>query len=100
MPRINLKEQGDFMFKKVERQALYVWVYSLKWRKKLQRYGTIYYTSPKMKYVMMYVNSNRVAEVRKELNSKNYVKRVSLAHRKELDEHYVLKTSESKQEEN
>lgn len=55
MPRINLKEQGDLMFKKVERQALYVWVYSLKWRKKLQRYGTIYYTSPKMKYVMMYV---------------------------------------------
>ncbi|CAJ1190795.1 hypothetical protein LCR01_05410 [Companilactobacillus crustorum] len=80
------------MYKKVERQALYVWVYSLKWRKKLQRYGTVYYTSPKMKYIMLYVNSNRAAEVKKELMSKNYVKRVSLAHRKELDEHYVLKS--------
>ncbi|WDT66402.1 YlbG family protein [Companilactobacillus crustorum] len=80
------------MYKKVERQALYVWVYSLKWRKKLQRYGTVYYTSPKMKYIMLYVNSNRAAEVKKELMSKNYVKRVFLAHRKELDEHYVLKS--------
>jgi Uncharacterized protein conserved in bacteria len=53
------------MYKKVERQALYVWVYSLKWRKKLQRYGTIYYTSPKMKYVMLYVNSNRASEIKK-----------------------------------
>lgn len=87
------------MFKKVERQALYVWVYSLKWRKKLQHYGTIYYTSPKMKYVMIYVDTNRVAEVKKELSSKKYVKRVSLAHRKELDEHYVLKTAEDEQEE-
>ncbi len=87
------------MYKKVERQALYVWVYSLKWRKKLQHYGTIYYSSPKMKYVMLYVNSNKASEIRKELNSKKYVKRVSLAHRKELDEHYVLKTSENKDEE-
>lgn len=87
------------MYKKVERQALYVWVYSLKWRKNLQRYGTIYYTSPKMKYVMLYVNSSKVPEIRKELNSKNYVKRVSLAHRKELDEHFVLK-SKSTEEEN
>ena len=86
------------MYKKVESQALYVWVYSLKWRKKLQRYGTIYYTSPKMKYVMLYVNSNKVAEVKKELTSKNYVKRVVLAHRKELDEHFVLNSNKSNEE--
>lgn len=86
------------MYKKVERQALYVWVYSLKWRKKLQRYGTIYYTSPKMKYVMLYVNSEKVSEVRKELISKNYVKRVALAHRKELDEHFVLKSKSTEEE--
>lgn len=86
------------MYKKVERQALYVWVYSLKWRKKLQRYGTIYYTSPKMKYVMLYVNANKAAEVKKELISKNYVKRVALAHRKELDEHFVLKSKDAKEE--
>jgi len=86
------------MYKKVERQALYVWVYSLKWRKKLQRYGTIYYTSPKMKYVMLYVNSSKVAEVRKELISKNYVKRVALAHRKELDERFVLKSKSTEEE--
>jgi len=86
------------MYKKVERQALYVWVYSLKWRKKLQRYGTLYYTSPKMKYVMLYVNANKVPEIKKELIAKNYVKRVALAHRKELDEHFVLKTEDSKEE--
>ncbi|CAJ1185751.1 YlbG family protein [Companilactobacillus nantensis] len=86
------------MYKKVERQALYVWVYSLKWRKKLQRYGTIYYTSPKMKYVMLYVNSSKVPEIRKELIAKNYVKRVALAHRKELDEHFVLKSNSSEEE--
>jgi len=91
-------KKGDPMYKKVERQALYVWVYSLKWRKKLQRYGTIYYTSPKMKYVMLYVNSSKVPEIRKELNSKNYVKRVSLAHRKELDEHFVLKFKSTEEE--
>ncbi|KRK65411.1 hypothetical protein FC72_GL000880 [Companilactobacillus tucceti DSM 20183] len=79
------------MYKKVERQAMYVWVYSMKWKKKLQRYGTIYYSSPKMKYVMLYVNSNRASEVRKELINKKYVKRVTMAHRKELDDHYVLK---------
>ncbi|WP_119326900.1 YlbG family protein [Companilactobacillus musae] len=87
------------MYKKVERQALYVWVYSLKWRKKLQRYGTIYYTSPKMKYVMLYVNSNKVSEVKKELIAKNYVKRVALAHRKELDEHFVLKNDSNEDKE-
>jgi len=86
------------MYKKVERQALYVWVYSLKWRKKLQRYGTIYYTSPKMKYVMLYVNSSKVPEIKKELTSKNYVKRVSMAHRKELDEHFVLKSKSTEEE--
>ncbi|AYE38048.1 YlbG family protein [Companilactobacillus zhachilii] len=86
------------MYKKVERQALYVWVYSLKWRKKLQRYGTIYYTSPKMKYVMLYVNSNRASEIKKELIAKNYVKRVALAHRKELDEHFVLKSNSTDEE--
>ncbi|MQS74916.1 YlbG family protein [Companilactobacillus halodurans] len=86
------------MYKKVERQALYVWIYSLKWRKKLQRYGTIYYTSPKMKYVMLYVNSSKAAEVKKELTAKKYVKRVALAHRKELDEHYVLKTNDNKED--
>ncbi|APX73408.1 YlbG family protein [Companilactobacillus allii] len=79
------------MYKKVERQAMYVWVYSMKWKKKLQHFGTVRYVSPKMKYIMLYVNSNRVAEVKKELVSKNYVKRVTMAHRKELDEHYVLK---------
>lgn len=86
------------MYKKVERQALYVWVYSLKWIKKLQRYGTIYYTSPKMKYVMLYVNSNRASEIKKELIAKNYVKRVALAHRKELDEHFVLKSNSTDEE--
>lgn len=86
------------MYKKVERQALYVWVYSLKWRKKLQRYGTIYYTSPKMKYVMLYVNSNLASEIKKELIAKNYVKRVALAHRKELDEHFVLKSNSTDEE--
>ncbi|AKP66443.1 YlbG family protein [Companilactobacillus ginsenosidimutans] len=87
------------MFKKTERQAMYVWLYSMKWKRKLQHYGTIYYSSPKMKYVMLYVNSSRLAEVQKELLTKKYVKRISLAHRKELDEHYVLKTPEDKTEE-
>lgn len=82
------------MFKKTERQAMYVWLYSMKWKRKLQHYGTIYYTSPKMKYVMIYVNSSRIAEVKKELTSKKYVKRISLGHRKELDEHYEMKIPE------
>jgi len=82
------------MFKKTERQAMYVWLYSMKWKRKLQHFGTIYYTSPKMKYVMLYVNSNNLAEVRKELQTKKYVKRISLAHRKELDEHFEMKIPE------
>lgn len=81
------------MFKKTERQALYVWLYSMKWKRKLQRFGTIYYTSPKMKYVMIYINSNNLAEVQKELQTKKYVKRISLAHRKELDEHFEMKAN-------
>ena len=81
------------MFKETQRQAMYVWLYSMKWKKKLQHYGTIYYTSPKMKYVMLYVNSTRAPEVRKELLSKKFVKRISMAHRKELDEHFEMKVS-------
>lgn len=79
------------MFKETQRQAMYVWLYSMKWKRKLQRFGTIYYTSPKMKYVMLYINQSNVAEVRKELLSKKYVKRISMAHRKELDEHFEMK---------
>ncbi|WP_125591254.1 YlbG family protein [Companilactobacillus jidongensis] len=86
------------MYKKVERQAMYVWVYSMKWKKKLQHFGTVHYVSPKMKYILIYVNASRAAEVKKELISKNYVKRVTMAHRKELDEHFVLKSDADKRD--
>ncbi|KRL67873.1 YlbG family protein [Companilactobacillus versmoldensis] len=86
------------MFEKTERQAIYVWLYSMKWKRKLQRFGTIYYSSPKMKYVIMYINSDRVAKVKSELKTKKYVKRISMAHRKELDEHFAMKIPEKNSE--
>lgn len=46
-----------------------------------------------MKYVMLYVNSSRAPEIKKELLSKKFVKRISIAHRKELDEHFEMKVS-------
>ena len=46
----------------------------------------------------MSTKPTNVEEIKKELIAKNYVKRVALAHRKELDEHFVLKTKDGKEE--
>nr|WP_223877029.1 YlbG family protein [Loigolactobacillus binensis] len=67
------------------RQGLVVWVYSLKQLRQLRRYGTIYYTSRRLKYVYLYVDQAMVAPTSEQIKKLHFVRQVEVSHRPELD---------------
>lgn len=67
------------------RQGLVVWVYSLKQLRQLRRYGTIYYTSRRLKYVYLYVDQAMIAPVSEQVKKLHFVRQVEVSHRPELD---------------
>ncbi|WP_099974673.1 YlbG family protein [Lactobacillus terrae] len=85
------------MYQRPERQAMYVWLYSMKWKKRLQKYGTVYYDSPKMKYVLIYVNKDKAAEVKNELQKQKFVRRIAMSYRQELDAHFTFNAEEKEE---
>ncbi|KRM99622.1 YlbG family protein [Loigolactobacillus rennini] len=72
-------------FNIIPRQGLVVWVYSLKQLRHLRRFGTIYYTSRRLKYVYLYVDQAVAQKVSAQIKKLHFVKQVELSHRPELD---------------
>ena len=72
-------------FTMTPRQGLVVWVYSLKQLRQLRRYGTIYYTSRRLKYVYLYVDQAMIPTVSEQVKKLHFVRRVEVSHRPELD---------------
>ncbi|UUX34287.1 YlbG family protein [Fundicoccus culcitae] len=72
-------------FEMVERQALIIWVYTLKHVKNLRKYGYIHYTSKKSKYIVMYVDKQQAPSVIKQLNQLHFIRQVDVSHRDEID---------------
>lgn len=58
------------------RQGLIVWVHSLKQVKQLKRFGNIHYVSRRLKYVVIYMDMERVADATERIKSLSFVKKV------------------------
>ncbi|ANK59707.1 YlbG family protein [Loigolactobacillus backii] len=72
-------------FEVTPRQGIVVWLYSMKQIKQLRRFGIIYYSSRKMKYVYLYVDQAIAEQTLQQLKKLHFVKRAEVSHRPELD---------------
>jgi uncharacterized protein YlbG (UPF0298 family) len=62
-----------------ERQALIVWLHSLKPAKSLRKYGNVHYVSKKMKYVVLYCDQSEIAALAEKLDTFSFVKKVEFS---------------------
>ncbi|WDF81634.1 YlbG family protein [Lacticaseibacillus pabuli] len=77
-----------------ERRGLIVWLYSMRQLKQLRHYGTIYYASKRMKYVVMYVDQEAVPELKSKLEHLRFVRKVDESARPDLKTSYAKETAE------
>lgn len=63
------------------RQGIIVWVHSLKQVKQLKRFGNIHYVSKKLKYVVIYMDMDRVEDAVDRIKSLSFVKKVDLSYK-------------------
>lgn len=64
-----------------DRRGIIVWLNSIKHAKHLRRYGNVLYVSKRLKYVVMYCDTNKVDEVSNKIQSLKYVKKVEPSYR-------------------
>lgn len=67
-----------------ERQALVVWLYTLKPIKQLKKFGNIHYISKRLKYIYLYVAKNEAESVMERLSTFHFVRKVEPSLRQEL----------------
>ncbi|AUJ32316.1 MAG: YlbG family protein [Liquorilactobacillus nagelii] len=67
-----------------KREGLIVYLYHLRNSRQLRKFGTIHYVSRKMKYVVLYINTENETEVVKKIQSLHFVKKVQLSLRPQL----------------
>lgn len=63
------------------RQALIVYLHTLKQAKMLRKFGNIHYVSKKLKYVVLYTNLEDAEALKEKLNGFSFVKRVDMSHK-------------------
>lgn len=63
------------------RQGIVVWVHSLKQVKQLKRFGNIHYVSKKLKYIVIYMDMERVEDTVDRIKSLSFVKKVDLSYK-------------------
>lgn len=73
------------------RQEIIIWLKNGRLCKKLRRFGTIIYVSFKMKYVIMYVNSEQAEEKIAQIADLAFVQNVELSPRQNLKTDYSEK---------
>lgn len=67
-----------------KRRGIFVYLYHLKQSKQLRKYGSIQYVSRRMKYVLLYLDSDQVEQTLAKLKQLRYVKDVVVSQRPEL----------------
>lgn len=72
-------------FEMIKRQAIIVWVYSIKSAKPIRKLGLAHYTSHKMRYIVLYVNQDKVEETVKILEKYPFVKKIEVSYRDTID---------------
>ncbi|WP_442603884.1 YlbG family protein [Paenibacillus sp. KN14-4R] len=71
-----------------ERSGLIIWVNDLKYSKNFERYGIVHYVSKRMNYVVLYVHTERLEDVQRNLQRLPYVKKVEKSYRGEIKTEY------------
>lgn len=77
------------MLDKVERVGLAVYLYYNRDARKLAQHGDVIYQSKKLRYVLLYVNAEKVEETQKNLEVLKFVKKVSPSQLAEIDQDFV-----------
>ncbi|MGX5377153.1 YlbG family protein [Ligilactobacillus sp. LYQ135] len=86
-------------FKENPRQGVIVYLYRLRQSRQLRKFGHIQYISKRMKYVIIYMDQDKVEDTVERLNKLRFVKKVELSNRPFLkvdygdsneQEHYKL----------
>lgn len=67
------------------RQAIIVWLYSLKHAKAFRRFGNVHYVSKRLKYVVLYCNQKDVPQLIEKFSSLPFVKKVELSYKPYLN---------------
>jgi len=76
----NINTESDFD----NRTGLIVWLHSTKHVRRLMKFGYLHYVSDRMKYALLYVDSNEVEQKIKQLKKENYVKNAELTKMRDL----------------
>lgn len=72
-------------FELIERQALVVWLYTLKQVKNIRKYGHVHFISNRLRYVILYVYRNEQDEIIEKLNKLHFVQKVEVSYRDDID---------------
>lgn len=72
------------MFEVKPRVGIVIWVYNMHQIRQLRRFGLIYYSSKKMKYVYLYVDQSSAEAVKRSIEKLHFVRKVELSHRPDL----------------
>lgn len=72
-------------FELIERQALVVWLYTLKQVKNIRKFGHVHFISNRLRYVILYVNRDEQDEIIEKLNKLHFVQKVEVSYRDDID---------------
>ncbi|MGX7105972.1 YlbG family protein [Globicatella sanguinis] len=72
-------------FELIERQALVVWLYTLKQIKNIRKFGHVHFISNRLRYVILYVNRDEQDEIIEKLNKLHFVQKVEVSYRDDID---------------
>lgn len=86
-------------FDKQERMSIAVYLYYNRDARKLSQYGDIIYHSRKLRYLLLYVNQEKLDALLLTLQKQKFVKEVVPSYRKELDTNFVGSLWRSDEEE-
>lgn len=99
-----MKGGVQLTFEIKQRQSIVVYLYHLKQSKILRKYGTIQYVSRKMKYVILYLDQDKMSETMEKISKLKFVKAVVKSPRPEIKRDFqneeVYKMTEEDQEKN
>lgn len=90
---MEVKEHEPY-FTETKRCGMAVYIKNLKNIRQLRYYGTIYYVSKKMKYVMLYVDEDKKDEVAQALEKQNFVRKVWLSEKPNIKVDYQKERGE------
>lgn len=78
-----------------ERVGYIIWVSDAKSARGLEKYGSVHYISPKLRYAVMYFNAERADTTIRTIQRLPYVKRIERSYRTEIRTEYT-KTKDDK----